>query len=236
MTAIMKREFKAYFASPLGFAFLAIFYFFAGMFFYLSCLASNSPDISGVFGNLFVVCLLLIPMLTMRLISDDKKQKTDQLLFTSPTSLTKIVLGKFFGAYIMFLSAIAITALYAVIIMFAYAEFSFVAYFGNLTAMLTLGLALIAIGTFISSLTDSPVVAVIVTYASFLLILLFEMLTEVIKFEWFYNYIIVPLSINSRYSKFSQGIFELSNIVFFISVAVIFLFLTIRSLESKRWN
>jgi len=236
MTAIMKREFKAYFASPLGFVFLAIFYFFFGFFYVLSSLSMNSPDLSPVFGSMFVICLLLIPMLTMRLIADDKKQKTDQLLLTSPTGLASIVLGKFFAAYIMYLVALAISVVFALINMFATAEFPFVSFIGNLVALLALGAGLIAIGTFISSLTESTVISVIITYAVFVFILLFEALTTIIKFEWFYDYVIIPLSVNGRFSEFTSGIFSLSNIIFFISMAAIFLFLTVRSLESKRWS
>jgi len=237
MIAIMKREFKAYFASPLGFVFLAVFYFFSGLFFFLSCLLPNVAEFGSLFSNLFIICLLLIPMLTMRLLSEEKKQRTDQLLLTSPTSLTRLVAGKFLGAYLVYLLAISVTVVYFLIVMFSTSEgLPWASYLGNLVAILLLGAGLIALGTFISSLTESTVISVIITYASFLFILLFEALASVIKFDWFYNFVIQPLSVNARYTQFTTGIFELSHVLFFLSMTVIFLFLTVRVLESKRWN
>ena len=109
MKAIFKREFKAYFTSPVGFAVLAIFYLFSGIMFGVFFQAGQ-PDISGIFAPwLFVISLVIIPILTMRLFSEDKRQKTDQLMLTSPVKLRSIVLGKFFAAFSVFVIAIAIT-------------------------------------------------------------------------------------------------------------------------------
>ena len=93
MLAILKREMQNYFASPIGYIFLAVFYFFAGMFF-SSVLYANTTDITYVFSSLFTVLIFIIPLLTMRSMSEDKKQKTDQLLLTSPINLSGLVMGK----------------------------------------------------------------------------------------------------------------------------------------------
>lgn len=115
MLAILKRELSSYFTSPIGYVFLAVFYFFSGMFFY-SVLYSNSTDISYVFSGMFTVLLFVVPLLTMRLMSEEKKQKTDQLLLTSPVSLTGLVLGKFLAAVCMYAIALAVTVVYSLIL------------------------------------------------------------------------------------------------------------------------
>ena len=98
MAAIFRREFSSYFASPIGYIYLTVFYFFSGMFFN-SVVTSNSTDVTPVFSSLSLILLILIPLLTMRLLSEEKKQKTDQLLLTSPVSLSGLVYGKFLAAF-----------------------------------------------------------------------------------------------------------------------------------------
>ena len=118
MAAIIKREISAYFLSAIGYIVLAAFYIFGGFYFYMSVLMSNTTDLSYTFSSLFVIMIFVIPILTMRLFSEEKKQKTDQVLLTAPVSLTSIVLGKYFAALIMYLFCILITLVYAVIISF----------------------------------------------------------------------------------------------------------------------
>ena len=108
MFSIFKREFRAYFTSPLGYVFLAIFYAFSGLFFYIFSLSIGSTDISGVFLMMFIVLMIFVPLLTMRLLSEDKKQKTDQLLFTSPVSITGIVAGKYLAVVTVFFFAMCV--------------------------------------------------------------------------------------------------------------------------------
>ena len=104
MAAIFKREFKAYFTSPIGYFVLAILFFFAGWFFYAGNLTANSADLTSVYSSLFsIVLLAVLPILTMRLFSDEKRQKTDQALLTAPVSLTGIVMGKFLAALLLYI-------------------------------------------------------------------------------------------------------------------------------------
>ena len=100
MLAVLRREMSNYFTSPIGYIFLAVFYFFSGMFF-TSVLAYNSTDITNVFSSLFTVLIFIIPLLTMRSMSEEKKQKTDQLLLTSPVKLGGLVFGKFLAASLL---------------------------------------------------------------------------------------------------------------------------------------
>ena len=107
MTAILKREFASYFTSPLGYVYLAVFYGFSGLFLWITCLSSGSADMQYVFLWMFFIMMILIPILTMRTMADDKRQKTDQLTLTSPVSLFGLVAGKFLAAFFILLFLIS---------------------------------------------------------------------------------------------------------------------------------
>ena len=138
MFAIFKRELKAYFTSPLGYVFLAIFYAFSGLFFYIFSLSVGSTDISSVFLMMFMVLMVFVPLLTMRLLSEDKKQKTDQLILTAPVSLLSIVMGKFLAAYAIFAIGVAVMPVYG-FVMSTFATVSWLPIWGNTVGLLLLG-------------------------------------------------------------------------------------------------
>ena len=117
MLSIFKREFNSYFTNPMGYVFLAVFYFFSGMYFSM-ILKYNTTDITVVFSYLFQVLMFIIPLLCMRLMSDEKRQKTDQLLLTSPVSITGLVMGKFLAALAIYAIGLAVTVVYAIILSF----------------------------------------------------------------------------------------------------------------------
>lgn len=136
MFAIFKRELKAYFTSPLGYVFLAIFYAFSGLFFYIFSLSVGSTDISSVFLMMFMVLMVFVPLLTMRLLSEDKKQKTDQLILTAPVSLLSIVMGKFLAAYAIFAIGVAVMPVYG-FVMSTFATVSWLPIWGNTVGLFT---------------------------------------------------------------------------------------------------
>lgn len=153
MFAIFKRELRAYFTSPLGYVFLAIFYAFSGLFFYIFALSVGSTDISSVFLMMFMVLMIFVPLLTMRLLSEDKKQKTDQLTLTAPVSLLSIVMGKFLAAYAIFAIGVAVMPVYG-FVMSTFATVSWLPIWGNTVGLLLLGGIFVSIGLFVSSLTE----------------------------------------------------------------------------------
>ena len=233
MLAILKREMSNYFTSPIGYIFLAVFYFFSGMFF-TSVLAANTTDITYVFSSLFTVLVFIIPLLTMRSMSEDKKQKTDQLLLTSPLNLSGLVAGKFLAAFLMYCIALAVTVVYSLILAaFAVPEWPVV--IGNILGALLLGAALISIGVFISSLTENQLIAAVGSFAVMMFILMIDGFASLIPVTQIAS-IITSLSFMSRYNDFVTGILNISNILFFISVAVVFNFFTVRVLEKRRWG
>ena len=233
MFAIFKRELKAYFKSPLGYVFLAIFYAFSGLFFYIFSLSVGSTDISSVFLMMFIVLMVFVPLLTMRLLSEDKKQKTDQLILTAPVSLLSIVMGKFLAAYAIFAIGVAVMPVYG-FVMSTFATVSWLPIWGNTVGLLLLGGIFVSIGLFISSLTENQMIAAIGGFFINLMILLMNTLKSALP-NGFLQDVLSSISVYSRYSEITSGIFSLSSLIFFVSVIFIFLFLTVRVLEKRRW-
>ena len=233
MFSIFKREFRAYFTSPLGYVFLAIFYAFSGLFFYIFSLSIGSTDISGVFLMMFIVLMVFVPLLTMRLLSEDKKQKTDQLLLTAPVSLLSIVMGKFLAAYAIFVIGVAVMPVYG-FVMSTFTTISWLPIWGNTVGLLLIGGIFVSVGLFVSSLTENQMIAAIGSFFVNLMILLMNTLTSALPSGIFKD-VLASVSVYSRYSEITNGIFSLSSLIFFISVIFIFLFLTVRVLEKRRW-
>ena len=202
MSAILKREMNAYFDSPLGYVFIAVYDLFAGYFFLLYNLYGNSTDMRALFEMMFTVTLFLIPVLTMRLMSEDKKARTDQLLLMSPVSGTAIVAGKFLAAVFVYLAAMAITLVQAAVLsQFAVVEWSVV--LGHFIGLFLLGAALTAIGMIAN--------------------------TRLAGF-------VTDLSFQAHYKNFTYGLFNVADIVFYASVAGLFLFLTVCAFEKRRFE
>ncbi|HET6484879.1 MAG TPA: ABC transporter permease [Spirochaetia bacterium] len=171
MFAVFRREFKAYFTSPIGFIFVGFFILLAGVFFSLSNLLTGSPAFTGVLSNLTFIFLFLVPILTMRLISEETRQKTDQLLITSPLSLTGIIVGKYLAAVGVFFITLVITVIYPVIMSFyALGGLGWWEILGGYIGFFLLGSSFIAVGLLFSSLTDNQLIAAVETFAALLLI------------------------------------------------------------------
>lgn len=234
MSAIFKREFSAYFNSAIGYIVLAVFYFFSGLYFYVYCLRYDSASISNVVASMFMILLFLIPLITMRSFSEEKKQKTDQALLTAPVNLFEVVFGKFLAAFALLGICVAIFLVYTgIIAIFATPDLAVT--ICTLLGIMLLGGALISIDIFISSLTESQIIAAIVSIGSGLLIYMLDSISSVVSND-FFSSIVNAISFNQNYTNFTLGILNLKNIIFFISVIAIFTFLTIRVIEKKRWS
>ena len=196
MFAIFKRELKAYFTSPLGYVFLAIFYAFSGLFFYIFSLSVGSTDISSVFLMMFIVLMVFVPLLTMRLLSEDKKQKTDQLILTAPVSRLSIVMGKFLAAYVIFAIGVAVMPVYG-FVMSTFATVSWLPIWGNTVGLLLLGGIFVSIGLFISSLTENQMIAAIGGFFINLMILLMNTLKSALP-NGFLQDVLSSISVYSR--------------------------------------
>ncbi|MBC8060283.1 MAG: ABC transporter permease [Clostridiaceae bacterium] len=173
MLAVYLKELRAYFTSAIGYIFMATFLLITGIFFAMYNLVTANPSYINTLQSLIVVFLFIIPILTMKIISEETKTKTDQLLFTSPLKVTEIILGKYFAALSIFTISLLITVLYPMILsMFGTVSASEI--FSGYIGMFLLGATLISIGLFVSSLTENQVTSAVISFATLLFIFLMD--------------------------------------------------------------
>lgn len=236
MKAILKRELKSYFFSPIGYVCVAVLLAFFGFNIWAMVMMQGiSSNVAGVYGSMFIWCMMIIPIITMRSMSDDKRNKTDQALITSPVNVTSIVLGKFLAAFFVYAIALVASLIPVVVISIISSNFGWGLVFGNLLGSLFYGGAMIAIGVFISGLTESQIVAAIITFAISITFLIIDQVTALFNNSAVSTFV-SWISFSTRYQPFTMGMFDISSVVFFISVAAVFIFLAARKLESRRWS
>ena len=238
MTAIWRRELRSYYYSPIAYVFMGVVLFLFGVYDFQVVMTGSSYYIGQVYGIMFTWCMLFLPALTMKTLSEDRKNKTDQALITAPVSVTAIVWGKFLSAFTVYFITLAITLIPAFIIG-AFSDPSWASIFANFVASLLYGAAIIAIGVFISSLTESQIVALVGTVGVSILLMLIDSFGSALSNmlgNTFLQTIVSWISFQARYTPFTNGIFNISSVVFFLSVVAVFNFLTARRLESRRWS
>lgn len=233
MLAVFKREFKAYFQTPIGFIILAAYYFFLGLYFYM-IYSYGSPETETIIMAMSTVVVFSVPIITMRLMSEDRRQKVDQALLTAPVSLTGIVMGKFLAAMTLFAVGFLPTVVFEIIVA-SYVSVNILYFLYAFLGMMLLGGALIAIGMFISSLTESSVISAILTLVINILVLYMSSFASMIKTE-FISSILEKAAFITIFENFGEKVFSISDIVYFLSIIVAFVFLSIRSLEKRRWS
>jgi ABC-2 type transport system permease protein len=238
MLAVFKRDFKAYFTSAIGYIYLGGFIFVLNLIFYVFNASLGSSSLAPVFSFMLLVMMFLTPILTMRVFSEEYKQKTDQLLFTSPVKLTSIVFGKYLSSFMVYVCLLVLTLLWPFTISF-FGDNNMAEVAGNYIAMLCLGSAYIAMGVFISSLTENQVVAAVGSLGLFVALYILEMLPLLLFRSGVMPVIVLRIlrfiSVFSRYNDITQGVLALDDIIFFLSITAVFLFLTVRVLEKRRW-
>ena len=238
MTAILKREIYSYFISPVGYIFIAVFLLVSGAIFTFTNIQGNAADISFYFMCIIFTFIVLIPLLTMRSLSEERKTKTEQMLLTSPVSLTGMIFAKFLAAFVLFASTLLVSCL-NFYVLYRYAETSgqtnTAVLLGNVISVLLIGAAFIAIGLFISAMTEDQLTAAVISIATILFLLLSGTFSGAIG-NSVVRRVLDFISIFSRFSAFTYGIFDISSIIYYASIVVIFLFLTIRIYEMRRWQ
>ena len=235
MIAVFKREFKTMFTGPIAYFVWAPLFFFAGLFFFNDNVLYTSTSMEGVFGILYTVSMLLVvPILSMRLFSEDRRNKTDQALLTAPVSLTGVVVGKYLAALLVFLLGISITLVFAVVMAMFDATPAWASILGNWLGLALLGGNLIAAGMFFSTLTESQFIAALCTFAfSYVLMMMDSLATLFGSAEWLAK-VVEFLSVNVRYNAFAAGEIGYGNVLFFLSMQALFLFLAVRVLDSRK--
>lgn len=232
MKAIFQREFKSYYSGPLGYI-VSLVYFIYYAIMFVGCYKNGSPLVANILSSSYMVTLFTVPILTMRLFSEERKQKTDQTLFTAPVSITGVVLGKYFAA----LSVFGIPTLFTLVYQFIFSNYANVNWSEYLCALLgtiLFAACLIAIGIFISTLTENQLVAALGTLAVSLVLMMLDSFASMLN-----NSVLTAaaawISFIGRYQSFAEGLFDWSNFMFFLSLSALFTFLSVRIEESRRW-
>ena len=185
------------------------------------------------FTVMLFMCAIILPILTMKSFSEERKTKTEQLFMTAPVSVASVIIGKFLASYVMFAGALMINSLYFLLLL-PYTQFKFLLFLGQLVALLLVGLVFISIGLFVSSLTENQLSAAIGAIAIIFGFLAISLLNSLIPANYWIRYVFSALSIFSRFSAFSSGYFDPASIVYFLSVGAVFLYLTWRVYDRRR--
>ena len=234
MLAIYKRELKAYLTSVIGYAFIALFLAVSGAVFVYTTMYSMTANSSSYFTLMMIFFVVLLPLLTMKSFSEEKKLRTEQLLMTAPISIFGMVMAKYLAALTIFSASMAV-AVMPFAILYYYAAVKTAVLLGSFVAILLVGAAILAIGVFVSALTENQLTAAVGTVGLVLLFFVISLLNSVIP-VYFIRFILSGVSIFSRYQNFTQGVFDFAALFYYISVAAVFLFLTMRIFDRRRYR
>lgn len=257
MLAIYRKEMRSYFINPIGYIYLGVFLVFSALLCCYTTLISATYSTSAYFTYLIFSFIILIPVLTMRLFAEERKLRTEQLLLTAPVTITGMVMGKYLAALTLYVGGILISCInFIPLYVIGAAERAGESdmalthigpvtgeIVGSVIAVILLGAALIAVGTLISALTENQLSAAVITVgviAVMVLLNIFNLLTDSdgqpIIGSYAVRFVISWISVISRFSAFSQGMFDYSALLYYASLAFIFLFLTVRVYEKRRWG
>ena len=232
LKAIFKREMLSCFTTMTGYVFIGVFMFLSSIFFSMEMFRNRVGSVTGILPMCMVILMLLMPIITMRLMAEEKANKTDQLLLTAPVKVSEIVLGKFFAAFCVFLISTA-TTLFYVLVAAIWGDIHPGETFASYLGYILFGALLIAIGLYISCLTESQVVAAVLTYGVTLLLFFSSWINTGIDFI---DYIIGFFKIAGWNESFSMGVIAPSGVMYYLSFTFLFLLLSVRKTESRRWR
>jgi len=250
--AIFKKEIKTYFTSPIAYVVITVFLVLIGFFFYSLIWWFNSQSLqmaqnqysyqqlninqmvySPLFQNMSIILLLMIPLLTMRLFSEEKKINTDELLYTCPISINQIILGKYFASLFVLLAMLFLTGILS-IFTFAYGNPELVPILNGYLGLFLQGAAFIAVGIFFSSLTENQIVAAILTFGTLLLFWILNWASYSAAGMW--KSVLNYLSFIQHFDDMTRGILDTTDLVYYISFIFLGLFLTHSVIQSRRWR
>lgn len=235
MFAIYKRELRSYFITPIGYIFCAMFLLVSGLLFYQTTLANQSTESLGTY-FLLLICVfaILIPLLTMKLLADDRRTKTEQLLLTAPVSLTGMVMGKYLAALTIYGCTFVVNA-FNFVLLYRYGTPNTAAIFANIFGVFLIGAAFIAVGLFLSSLTQNQLIAAVSSIGAIVSMLLLYLVGDAIPYAWL-RAVLKWISVLDRYVPFMNQTLSIPAIVYYISLASVFVFLTVRVYDKRRWS
>ena len=235
MSAIFKRELRSFFSGAMGYVFLVIYMVVSGAVFSYTTLFSMTSDVTSYFLLMLIFSAIILPILTMKSFSEERKAKTEQLLLTSPVSIPSMVIGKFLAAYVLFAAVVLFTSLYFLFLS-PYATLKVAVLLGNMVALLLVGGVFIAIGLFVSSLTENQLAAAVGTIAIILGFLVVGILGALMPSTYWLRFVFDSLSIFTRFQNFTNGYFDVASVIYYLSMLVIFVYFTIRVYDRRRYN
>jgi ABC-2 type transport system permease protein len=250
--SIVKKETKAYFSSPIAYVVIAVFLVLTGFFFYSALWWFNSQAIqmaqnpyyaqqmninqmvyTPLFHNMSIILLLMLPLLTMRLFSEEMKSGTDELLYTSPLSVTQIILGKFLAALVVLAAMLGLSGCLS-IFTFAFGNPELPQILNGYLGLFLVGAAFIAAGVFFSSLTKNQIISAILTFGALLLFWILNWASYSASGMW--KSVLNYLSIFQHFDDMTRGILDTKDLVYYLSFAFFGLFLTHSVIQSRRWR
>ncbi|MBQ8312272.1 MAG: ABC transporter permease [Clostridia bacterium] len=234
MISVWKRELQSYFFTPVGYLFMGVFLALSSVMFYLQILAQRSSDLLTFIGQISYLWMLLCPVLTMRLLAEERQKRTDQLLLTSPVSLTGIVLGKYLAAVTVMLITVLLTMVYAVIVAI-YGQVYPGELLVGMTGFVLQGCAFIALDLFISGCTTNPVSAAVMAFGVNFALWILDMVELSVSAGWLSD-VLNFFSLYARNEPFLMGQLSFASIGFDVSFAAACLVLTIHHLDSRRYR
>ncbi|MGQ9672713.1 MAG: ABC transporter permease subunit [Candidatus Aminicenantales bacterium] len=250
--SIAKREIKAYFSSPIAYVVIAVFLLLVGFFFYSAIWWFNSQSIqmaqnpyyyqqvninqmvyAPLFHNMSIILLLMIPLLTMRLLAEEKKVGTDELLFTSPLSVGEIIAGKYLAALVVLAIMLGLSGLLS-LFPFFFGNPELVQILNGYLGLFLMGAAFIGVGLFFSSLTENQIVAAILTFGALLLFWILNWASYSASGLW--KDVLNYLSFFQHFDDMTRGILDTTDLVYYLSFSFFGLFLTHSVIQSRRWR
>ena len=234
MLSIWKRELQGYFYTPVGYVFMGVFLTLSSVIFFLTIMQSRSSDLLSFIGTMSYLWMLLCPVLTMRLLAEEKQKRTDQLLLTSPVSLPGIVLGKYLAAVTVMGLTVLLTGLFVLIVAIygqVYPGELLVGYLGFVLQ----GCAFIALDLFISGCTSNQVTAVVAAFGANFVLWMLDLIQSAIRIDCV-NGILSFFSLYERTEPFLMGQFSFASVGYDVSFAAAFILLTIHAMDARRYR
>jgi ABC-2 type transport system permease protein len=230
---LTRRELKSYFSSPVAYIVITLFLLLSGWFFSAALFLANTADLRGLFSGVRLILLFFVPAISMRLLAEEKRSGTIEILSTMPLKNWQLVLGKFLPSFILIAVTILLTLVHYFTLLLI-GEPDFGASFGGYLGTLFMAGVYLSIGLFTSSMTKNQIVAFITAFV--IIFVLFLMDKVVIFVPSFMATFFEFLSTDYHYENIARGVIDSRDVIYFLSLTFFFLFLTVKSLETRKWR
>lgn len=238
MLAVFKRELQNYFLTAIGYVFVAVFLVASGVFFFMNNVMSGTNSLTTMLGNMSYIFMLIVPVLTMRLLAEERRSRTDQLLLTSPLKITSIVGGKYLAAVAVFAISMVGT-FFNVIVIVSYGKAYWGLILSSYLGYFLMGCVYIAVGVLMSALTENQISAAVLTFGVNLGMQIVESLAGGLTLPAglsFLGKIMSWFSLYTRFYTFTAGVISLANVIYFLTFIAVMLYLAIRVIDKRRWS